>query len=167
VHVSLAVWSLIVAGISVAIALAGFVVNAAAIRGEQSDRKQAIGDAWAREWAAQRPVVYPLAGDKLVGTRLPLKNGGKGPALNVAVDLEYDNKGKLESLGRITAGNIAAGDVENAVSGLGLMPAWHLISGQITCTDLAGGRYTTPFKFAQGPRGELELTVGEQLHTTA
>ena len=56
-----AIVSLVVAGAGLAVAIAGFLVNRRAILSEQTDRKQEIDDAWAREWAAQRPVVYPLA----------------------------------------------------------------------------------------------------------
>jgi Bacteriophage holin family, superfamily II-like len=82
--------SLIVGSIGLLVAVAGFIVNWRAIRREQSDRRQEIEDAWAREWASQRPVVYPLAlpqwTDRSPASRarlLPLKNGGRGPALKV------------------------------------------------------------------------------------
>src|SRR5579859_4130597 len=80
----LAFASLLVGGGGLAVAIVGYRSN-----------RGAIGDAWAREWAAQRPVIYPLLldewlsgqGDAYPGSSnrrlFPLKNGGRGPALNV------------------------------------------------------------------------------------
>src|SRR4051794_1491895 len=84
----------------VVIALAGSFVNGWQIRSERNDRKQQISDEWAKEWAAQRPVVYPLPtqswaspldGPPYFGSNaklVPLMNGGRGPALNVHGEIQ-------------------------------------------------------------------------------
>src|SRR4051812_5274810 len=50
-----------------------------------------VGNGWAREWAAQRPLVYPRVPVETFGgggpTHLKLMNGGRGPAINVRGEL--------------------------------------------------------------------------------
>src|SRR5262249_51887065 len=80
----LAFTSLLIGGGGLAVAIMGYRSN-----------HRAVGDAWTGEGAAQRPVVYPVPLDEWLSghggayqassnSRLfPLKNGGRGPALNV------------------------------------------------------------------------------------
>lgn len=164
---SLAGWSLIIAIAGVGLAALTFVTNRQAIRNEQADRKKAIEDAWAFEWAAQRPVLYPVLSRIMAKQVLPIKNGGRGPALNVVAELEYHNdKGEADGHWVVSFGPVAAGDVEEAAIGPRLSPPWRGISGVLRYGDLAGGRYETPFRFSQG-RGGLKLFVDEQKHITA
>jgi hypothetical protein len=164
---SLAGWSFIVAAAGFVVAALSYLANRNAIRREETDRRKANDDAWAREWAAQRPVIYPVLTGATSAPFLPLKNGGRGPALNVEGELEYRSNGKLEGTWRIIAGTIAAGDVEKGlISPQALAPPWHGVSGLIRYADLAGVRYRTRFEFSPGPHGVLELTVHEQEHQT-
>jgi hypothetical protein len=109
----LALTSLLIAGGGLIVAVVGYLTN-----------RSAIKDAWAREWAAQRPIVYPLALHAWVSRQspydgayranlLPLKNGGRGPALNVRGTLVVSKQdGDHER--EIVAGTIAAGDLLDA-----------------------------------------------------
>src|SRR2546423_5119072 len=132
---SLAGWSLVVAAVSVGIALAGFLVSARSIRTERDDRREGMGDAWAREWAAQRPVVYPrLPAVNPSGGQvyLKLKNGGRGPALNVEGDLTLREDEGEHRWGGLSVGAIAAGDEEvGPLAGPRLSPPWSRISGEL------------------------------------
>jgi hypothetical protein len=166
--------SLWVAIVSLVIGGGGLAV---AILGYRSNRK-AIEDSWVREWAAHRPVVYPVLLDEwLSGSGaayqqgghkrlLPLKNGGRGPALNVrgVLTVTADNNDHVHE---ILASTIAAGDLLNAR----LVPTceapadWSSARGTITFSDLAGGAWEQPFDFNKGPHGELELRVQEPTQT--
>jgi len=163
-----------------AVAIAGFLVNRRAILSEQTDRKQEIDDAWAREWAAQRPVVYPLAlpewayrsaGSRYAvagnGRLLPLKNGGRGPALDVRGEVTASTPDGTEYSCEILASPIAADDLLDAriVPHPGIQH-WENARGVIRYKDLAGGSYETRFRRSLGPGSELVLTVDEQTHVT-
>lgn len=166
--------SLWVAFASLLIGLGGLAV---AILGYRSNRK-AIDDAWTREWAAQRAVVYPVLLDEWLSgngaayhhrghTRLlPLKNGGRGPALNVRGVLTVTSDDN-DHEHQILPSTIAAGDLLNAR----LEPpcdtpaAWSSARGAITYRDLAGGTYEQLFDVTRSPRGELELNVHESTHS--
>lgn len=67
---------------------------------------------------------------------------------------------------RVVAGTIAAGDVVRGTLSQGIGPPWRAISGTLRYSDLAGGKYASPFSFSYGPDGQLELTVEEQQHMT-
>jgi hypothetical protein len=166
---SLAGWSLAVAIAGFVIAVATYLTNRRAIRREEADRKKAIEDAWAFEWAAQRPVLYPVLSRIAAVSQLPVKNGGRGPALNVVAELEQHNEDGGIIYWEVSVGNVAAGDVEVAGFGAGggFVPTWSRISGVLSCTDLAGGEYRQSFRFSKGARGELQLAVEEQEHLTA
>jgi len=159
---SLAGWSFVVAAVSVAIALAGFLVNFDAIRTERDDRRQSIGDEWAREWGRQRPLVYPRVPQKIGGTypqrHLKLKNGGRGPALDVEGELrERRNKGDFH-WGQLSAGAIAAGDKEVVpIAGPPMSPKWSIVSGVIRYSDLVSGTYVTRFDLRGDGDEELEI----------
>lgn len=151
-----------VGAVGLAIALAGFLVNYGAIRGEGTDRKKAMEDAWAREWAAQQPLVYPrLPSNRGAGSGpyLKLKNGGRGPALNVVGKLTYRH-GAHEPWGEVSTGALAAGDEEVVeIAGPRETPPWPFISGELRYQDLVGGLYVTPFVIETARDGEsLTLT---------
>ena len=144
-----------------------------AIVGYRSNRAS-IGDAWAREWAAQRPVIYPALPQEWLSGRsggnahfsnchlFPLKNGGRGPALNVTGTLEVTSDSKtLEH--QILSSTIAAGDVLDArlVPPVGKPADWARAHGVITYSDLAGGRYTQRFTLTKAPGDELELILDQ------
>jgi hypothetical protein len=169
---SLAGWSFAVATASVVIALAGFLVNFLSIRGETKDRREALGDAWAREWAAQRPFVYPLLPKEGAGVRqsyLKLKNGGRGPALNVVCELTFRQDAPDQPWGGFSTGALAAGDEEAfAIGGPRLAPPWARLSGVVRYMDLVNGAYVTRFEFRTGDDGGvLELVLHPQEHTPA
>jgi hypothetical protein len=165
---SLAAWSFLIATLGLVISVLSYFSSRGAISREQTDREKAIDDAWSFEWASQRPVVYPVLSGVVSGsTALPLKNGGRGPALNVVAELEYRNQdGKPDGAWRRVVGTIAAGDVVTAIIGPSVAPPWAGISGVLRFGDLAGGEYEAPFRFSPGPDGQLELTVDEQQHRT-
>src|SRR5229473_7998313 len=112
--------SLLVALGGLGVATIGYISNARAIHREQIDRKEQIDGEWAREWAAQRPLVYPVALPEWVyasaGARyrdgnsrvLPLKNGGRGPALNVHGVIVATKSGGAGYEREVLAGTIAA-----------------------------------------------------------
>jgi hypothetical protein len=166
--------SLWVAIASLLIGLGGLAV---AILGYRSNRK-AIDDAWTREWAAQRAVVYPVLPDNWLSGRgpahhhgghtrlLPLKNGGRGPALNVRGVLTVTSENN-EHLHDLLPSTIAAGDLLNArlVPPCEAPAAWSRAHGLITYQDLAGGAWEQCFDFKKGPQGELELSLQEPTHT--
>lgn len=149
---------------------------AVAILGNRSNR-QAIRDAWVREWAAQRPVVYPLVLDDWLTGRtgtpyadwrqlhvLPLKNGGRGPALNVRGVLTLApgrGGGERQLLGT----TIAAGDLLNVqvVPPIDTPPVAALADahGTISYRDLAGGIWDQGFAFTQDSNGGLDLQLSE------
>src|SRR5262249_4752507 len=143
------------------------------IMGYRSNHR-AIGDAWTREWAAQRPVVYPVPLDEWLSghggayqassnSRLfPLKNGGRGPALNVVGVLTVTS-GNNTTEHQILASTIAAGDLFNArLAPPSSWPTdWAKACGAITYGDLAAGSYKQGFTFTKGPSGELELMLDE------
>src|SRR5438874_11929561 len=97
-RVRLAVLALSLAGWSLLIGILGGVLGPTIALLAYFSSRKAISDEWAREWAAQRPVVYPVL-DQLAsgGTSkpyLPPKNGGRGPALNVVAELKFKPPGK-------------------------------------------------------------------------
>jgi hypothetical protein len=163
------------------IGLAGFLVNWRQIRAERADRKEQSEAEWAREWAAQRPLVYPLPlrewvmatdGPPYFGSNamsIPLKNGGRGPALDVHVAVEARSQPDGAWYQRETLrATIAAGDLFNArISPNPGIQHWIGSKGVVRYRDLAGGWYETPFEGVPGPGGEIDLRVGEaqQLET--
>jgi len=165
---SLAGWSLLIAIAGLTVAALTYFSNREALRQEQADRKKAIDDAWAFEWAAQRPVLYPVLSQMTANPVLPVKNAGRGPALNVVAEIEYhDDAGKLDGHWAFGFGAVAVGDIESAGIGPSVAPPWHGVSGVLRYSDLAGGEYETPFRFSPGSRGGLQLTVDEQQHKTS
>jgi hypothetical protein len=89
---SLTSWSFVVAAIGavtgiggLVVAVAGWLSSKSSIEQEQRDRQKAIEDAWAFEWAAQRPLIYPRfpVRSGMTPQNLLIKNGGRGPAINV------------------------------------------------------------------------------------
>jgi hypothetical protein len=169
VGLSLTGWSFVVAVGGVVIAVATYFANRQAITREQVDRKKAIDDAWAFEWAAQRPVVYPVLSRIQDVAQLPVKNGGRGPALNVVADLEHHDKaGKFTGSWDTVIGTVAVGDIEGGwFAHGGPFHSWDGISGVLRYGDLAGGEHITPFRFSRSPGGYLELRIEEQQHRTA
>ncbi len=164
---SLAGWSLIVAAVGVTIALGGFLTNALAIRGERTDRRQASEDAWAREWASQRPVVYPRVPSR-DAEMLTFKNGGRGPALNVEGELLIRGKdGQSTPWSDLAVGTIAVDDEETAVLAPATAPPWPRVSGELRYTDLVGGSYVTRFDFSALTRDDLRVVVHPQEIQTA
>jgi len=162
----LALASSLIGGSGLAVAIMGYLSN-----------RRAIDDAWVREWAAQRPVVYPvllddwLAGQGTAyhgtenGRLFPLKNGGRGPALNVKGVIAVTSGDDHEHM--ILASTIAAGDLLNArLAPPAAAPAeWVAAEGSITCSDLAGGMWEQRFGYTRGPSGELELRLDEPIQT--
>jgi hypothetical protein len=166
----IAIGSLIVAFGSLAVALGGYRAT-----------KRAISDEWAREWAAQRPVVYPLvlrawayregggpyevSGNARV---LPLKNGGRGPALNVNGEVTAATPDGTRYERKLIAGTIAAGDLFDArvVPHPGI-ENWGTAEGVIRYGDLAGGLYEVRFECSLGPGSELVMIVHDPTHSPA
>jgi hypothetical protein len=172
----LALVSLLVAIGGLAVAVLGYRANAEAIRREQADRKQQIEDEWTREWAAQRPLVYPLAlrdwAYASEGTRyrlgnsgvLPLKNAGRGPALNVHGRVTTRAPDGTTYACDLAPASIAAGELLDGR----LIPQpgikhWLGASGLIEYADLAGTQYETRFDFPEGPHGEITVDVHPQV----
>jgi len=163
----IALASLLLAGGSLAVAFLAY----------QASRK-ALEDSWTREWAAQRPVIYPvLLEEWLSGTSgiyrsgahkrlFPLKNGGRGPALNVRGDLTVTSA-EAEREYAILAGTIAAGDllIARVAPPCALPSDWIRAKGSITYCDLAGGTWDQPFDISKGSEGELELSLPEPKQT--
>jgi hypothetical protein len=163
--------------VAVASLLIGLAGLAVATLGYRSNRK-AIDDAWTREWAAQRAVVYPvLLDDWLSGNGpayhhdgrmrlLPLKNGGRGPALNVRGVLTVTSANN-DQVHDLLASTIAAGDLLSArlVPPCEAPAAWSSAHGLITYQDLAGGAWEQCFDFKKSPQGGLELSLREPTHT--
>jgi hypothetical protein len=159
----LALASLLVGGGGLTVAIMGYRSN-----------RNAIGDAWAREWAAQRPVIYPMLTDEWLSGRkggssrlsacrlLPLKNGGRGPALNVVGTITVASGGKMREH-RILASTVAAGDVLHARLDPPAAKAadWDSANGSVAYSDLAGGTYEQLFVITKGPGGEFELRLDE------
>lgn len=136
-----------------------------------SATKRGLEDDWGREWAAQRPLVYPLAsaewarGEVPRKTALPLKNGGRGPALNVKGTITSMVEGEVYERA-LVAGTIAAGDLFEARIEEPGVHDWTTVSGVIQYADLAGGHYAGRFECALGPGSELVVTVHDPTHTT-
>jgi len=159
--------------VSLVIGVGGLSV---AILGYRSNR-EAISDAWAREWAAQRPVIYPLLLDEWLsaqggtdqasssGCVFPLKNGGRGPALNVTGVLTVTSRDNSTEH-RIVASTIAAGDLFSArlVPPSSTPADWASAYGAIIYGDLVGGSYEQRFTLTHQPSGELELKLDELTH---
>jgi hypothetical protein len=172
VAVGIALAALVVAFLSFAFGLWQSHEGDVAIRQEQTDRKEQIGYFWASEWARQQPVVYPVltpawlnpTGTNPVDVYLPLKNGGRGPALNVSgviTETGYDEPPHT----RIAAVTIAAGDMVNARLLAPGVRYWSGAEGKLEYTDLVGGSYETPFTINKDPSGEWEVRVGGTIHT--
>ena len=131
--------------------------------------KKGLDDEWSREWAAQRPVVYPLSSEEWAhGLRprkliLPLKNGGRGPALNVEGVIAAVSNGKSYERA-IVAGTIAAGDLFEARIERPGIHDWSGATGVISYSDLAGGHYEGRFECSLGPGKELVVTVHDPAH---
>lgn len=143
-----------------------------ATRSMVSAAKKGLDDDWAREWAAQRPVVYPLASVEWAQghiprkTVLPLKNGGRGPALNVHGTVAA-GPGDARYERGIIAGTIAAGDLfEARIEGPGIHD-WNDARGVLRYSDLVGGSYESGFTCSLASGSELMVTVDEQVHTPA
>lgn len=164
--------------VSLLVAIGGAVVNARAIRREETDRKEQIDAEWAREWAAQRPLVYPLALAEWAyaseGTRyrggnarvLPLKNGGRGPALSVRGTVTATSPQGASYEREILAGTIAAGDLLDArIAPHPGVQHWNGAAGTLCYRDLAGTEYETRFECSHGPGNELVVTAHEQTVT--
>jgi hypothetical protein len=157
--------------------LIGVVGLLGAIMGYRSNRR-AIDDAWAREWAAQRPAIYPVLLDDWLSGRggayqgssnnrlFPLKNGGEGLAINVTGALTV-TAGASTRKHQILGSTIAAGDLLNArlVPPAGMPADWASAHGAVVYRDLAGVTYEQPFTLTREPGGELELTLDEPTHT--
>jgi hypothetical protein len=157
VGLSLAGWSLVIAIAGIVIAVATFANNHMAIRREQADRRKAIEDAWAFEWAAQRPVIYPVLSEISAVARLPVKNGGRGPGLNVTAELHQRLPDSGDAMQwDVSLGKVAVGDIERAGFGVpGVFPYWEHVFGVLRYRDLAGVHYSHPFQFSRNADGEL------------
>jgi hypothetical protein len=136
-------------------------------------KKQVDGE-WAREWAAQRPEVYPLMTHEWVrGTGLydrrrrnllPLKNGGRGPALNVHGEITAVSSDGREYKRKILAGTIAPGDVLDGRTAPDEVEVWRTVRGVLRYRDLVEGAYETHFEFSEAEGGELFLEVQPTVH---
>lgn len=141
-----------------------------ATRGMVSAAKRGLDDDWAREWAGQRPVVYPLTSVEWAQghiprkTVLPLKNGGRGPALNVHGTITA-GPGEARYERAIIAGTIAAGDLLEARIEEPGIHDWTTASGVLRYSDLVGGSYESGFACSLASGSELMVTVDEQVHT--
>lgn len=125
---------------------------------EAADRQEQLAALWASDWAAQRPVVYPFltanwpdAGHQY----LPLKNGGRGPALNMRGILHERRADGTTQGAEINAGTIAAGDTAkpNVPNPPGIRE-WAHVEGRIQYGDLADGHHETHFSFDRTPPRE-------------
>jgi hypothetical protein len=94
---------------------------------------------------------------------LPLKNGGRGPALNVHGWIEsHTPEGERPYRRQILATTIAANDLFNArISPNSGVQHWIGATAIIRYCDMSGRWYETSFKGARGPGGEIELLVDE------
>lgn len=172
--VSIAIAALAISFLSFAFGVWQYRRNSAAIRREQSDREDQIGYFWASEWARQRPVVYPVLTKGWLNTQagvapfeefLPLKNGGRGPALNVRGAItEAMPNGQMQDH-RMASGTIAPGDMVEARLPAPGVRYWSSAAGQLEYTDLAGGSYTVPFVVSNEANGVWEVIVGDTVHT--
>jgi hypothetical protein len=149
-----------------------------AIRQEQADRKDQIEAAWAFEWAAQRPLVYPVLLPVWLSPRwedespytttkgqlLPVKNGGRGPALNVSGTVITISSTGVTQERQMVAGTIAAGDLLDARLTAPEVDDWSTVRGKLEYHDLVGGHYLTPFTFSKDPEGVLSVTIDETTH---
>jgi hypothetical protein len=151
---SLAAWSFLIATLGLVISVLSYFSSRGAISREQTDREKAIDDAWSFEWASQRPVVYPVLSGVVSGsTALPLKNGGRGPALNVVAELEYRNQdGKPDGAWRRVVGTIAAGRRRNSDHRpeRGAALGWHL--GRLAVWRPGRRRVRSPVQVLAGAR---------------
>ena len=131
--------------------------------------KKQAGDAWAREWAAQRPEVYPLLVREWVHglerygpvrlSVLPLKNGGRGPAIDVEGEITAVSADGTQYERKIIAGTIAPGDVLDARVAPAPVEKWQTVSGVLRYRDLADGLYESRFEFSAAEGGELAVTT--------
>lgn len=132
--------------------------------------RKEVRDAWSREWAAQRPEVYPLSEREWVyGTGryaqgrarlLPLKNGGRGPALNVRGEITAVSAQGATYEREIIAGTIAPGDLLDARLAPGGVEDWSSVQGVIRYHDLSGRVYEGRFEFSHaGNSNELAVTA--------
>lgn len=171
---NISVWislgSLVVALSGVAIGIIGYRSNATAIRREQTDRQEQLDAFWASEWAAQRPVVFPVLLPEWTSRRpngryhsnshlIPLKNGGRGPALNVRGRVSVSAGGGRAHRCGVVAGPIAPGDLLDAQMATVPPNAWTEIRGVLEYQDLVDKCYETVFEFTRGHGGEPLLKV--------
>jgi hypothetical protein len=132
--------------------------------------KKGLDDEWSREWARQRPVVYPqpslewVRGEIPRKNFLPLKNGGRGPALNVHGRITEWSEGEATAR-PFVAGTIAAGDVLEARIATSVNE-WSKSTGLIVYSDLVGGNYEALVEFSLGPGNELAVMLHEARHVT-
>ena len=158
-----------VATLLVALVTLGLVI---VTRGMVSAAKKGLEDDWSREWAAQRPVVYPLAsaewtkGEIPRKTLLPLKNGGRGPALNVTGTILAES-GDKQYERAIIGGTIAAGEILDARIEEPGIEDWSTARGILHYSDLATGDYEGRFSCSRGPGSELVLAVDDPGHTSS
>jgi hypothetical protein len=149
----------------VIVAVAGFASNSLSIRREERDRKQQIREEKERQWSAQRPVVYPLADPRWTeGTgpyeydrsrRIPLKNGGRGPALNVEGEVHGLAPGEIPYECRIVAGTIGVGEqLDGRIVPPPGVQYWDGAAGTLHYVDLRGVSYASRFRCAY-QQGEL------------
>ncbi len=165
--------SLLIGAGGLTVAVLGYWTNRNAIRREEVHRKEQIETEWAREWAAQRPVVYPVALPDWAyaqeGSRyrtgnarvLPLKNGGRGPALNVRGSVIATGSDATAYERELEAGTIAAGDLLDARLRQPGVQHWGSAKGVLRYSDLAGTEYETHFKGSLNIGNEIVLTVQE------
>jgi hypothetical protein len=165
-----AIGTLAAATATVLLALATFWLVLMTKRAVEVTRK-GLDDEWGREWARQRPLVYPYTpvewaqGHQPRKTVLLLKNGGRGPALNVRGAVTATSHDEQYTRA-IVAGTIAAGDsLEARIEAPGI-DDWSTASGVLSYSDLAGGDYEARFEFELGPGDELSVTIHEATHVT-
>jgi hypothetical protein len=169
---TLSLVALIVAAVAAAVSALATVVAVRVAKKSNEDR-------WAFEWAGQRPVVYPLLSlDWLRGAGayvnplamsgqacrglLPLKNGGRGPALNVRLTVTSAT-GEYSS--DVVVGTIGVGDLLDAQLAAPGIDKWSGATGTLSYTDLVEGGYEMPFTVSEDA-GQLEVVVvGKVTHT--
>ena len=131
--------------------------------------KRGVDDAWAREWAAQRPIVYPhplrdwayasegspyrLGNQKV----LPIKNGGRGPALDVRGEVHTrDPRDNVAYSRTIIAGTIAPGDLfDSRIVPQPGIQHWLGAVGVLRYHDLVGNEWQTRFRVVEAPGNEM------------
>ena len=150
-------------------------------RGQAATLKQELSDAWAREWAAQRPVVYPVplpewtyasegSAYRLGNARvLPIKNGGRGPAFGVHGEVHTrDPRDGIAYDRQILAGTLGVGDALDArlVPHPGIQH-WLGAVGVLRYHDLVGDEWQTRFRVVEGPGNEMSFEINPPVTTAA